>query len=89
MLTALILLAMGIDEAYADHTNEMILEDFVSLIESAESVILPIYGQFENIRDTSDSMDRERIVSNYVFLNTFEDVIRSQLFWVGWILCHG
>jgi len=80
VMAVLVLLAMGIDEVFADHETERLMEDFGELLEGAEASLLTTQGEIHPVTDTSNTIHTENIVSQTAYLEAFEEVIHKQIF---------
>jgi len=82
VMAALVLLAMGIDEVFADHEQDRLIQDFGELLEGAEASLLTTQGEIESITDESATIPTELIVAQTAYLEAFEEVIQKQIFWI-------
>jgi len=79
-MAVLVLLAMGIDEVFADHEQDRLLEDFGELLDGVEASLLTTQGEMQPATDTSNTIHTDDIVSQTVYLEAFEEVIHKQIF---------
>ena len=80
VMAVLVLLAMGIDEVFADHETDRLMEDFGELLEGAEASLLTTQGEIETAIDESATLPTEMIVKQIAYLEAFEEVIHKQIF---------
>jgi len=80
VMAVLVLLAMGIDEVFADHEQDRLIQDFGELLEGAEASLLTTQGEIEPITDESATIPTELIVAQTAYLEAFEEVIQKQIF---------
>jgi len=80
VMAVLVLLAMGIDEVFADHETDRLMEDFGELLEGAEASLLTTQGEIETTIDESATLPTEMIVNQIAYLEAFEEVIHKQIF---------
>jgi len=80
VMAVLVLLAMGIDEVFADHEPDRLMEDFGELLEGAEASLLTTQGEIETAIDESATLPTELIVAQTAYLEAFEEVIHKQIF---------
>ncbi len=80
VMAVLVLLAMGIDEVFADHEQDRLIEDFGELLEGAEAALLTIQGEIEPAIDQSATLRIDLIVAQIAQLEAFDEVIQKQIF---------
>ncbi len=80
VMAVLVLLAMGIDEVYADHEQDRLIEDFGELLEGAEAALLTTQGEMEPAIDQSATLRIDLIVAQIAQLEAFDEVIQKQIF---------
>jgi len=80
VMAVLVLLAMGIDEVFADHEQDRLIQDFGQLLEGAEASLLTTQGEIESVTDESATLPTELIVAQTAYLEAFEEVIQKQIF---------
>ena len=79
VMAVLVLLAMGIDEVFADHETDRLLEDFGDLLDGVESSLLTTQGEIEPAIDESATIPTEIIDAQIAYLKAFDDVIQKQI----------
>jgi len=79
-MAVLVLLAMGIDEVFADHEQDRLIEDFGELLEGAEAALLTTQGEIEPAIDQSATLRIDLIVAQITQLEAFDEVIQKQIF---------
>ncbi len=80
VMAVLVLLAMGIDEVFADHEQDRLIEDFGELLEGAEAALLTTQGEMEPAIDQSATLRIDLIVAQIAQLEAFDEVIQKQIF---------
>ena len=80
VMAVLVLLAMGIDEVFADHEQDRLIEDFGELLEGAEAALLTTQGEIEPAIDQSATLRIDLIVAQIAQLKAFDEVIQKQIF---------
>ena len=80
VMAVLVLLAMGIDEVFADHEQDRLIEDFGELLEGAEAALLTTQGEIEPAIDQSATLKIDLIVAQIAQLEAFDEVIQKQIF---------
>ncbi len=80
VMAVLVLLAMGIDEVFADHEQDRLIEDFGELLEGAEAALLTTQGEIEPAIDQSATLRIDLIVAQIAQLEAFDEVIQKQIF---------
>jgi len=80
VMTVLVLLAMGIDEVFAEHEQDRLIQDFGELLEGAEASLLTTQGEIATVTDQSGTLPTELIVAQTAYLKAFEEVIQKQIF---------
>ena len=79
VMATLVLLAMGLDESFAEHETDRLLEDFGELLDAAEASLSTTQGEILPTPDTSDTIHTEEIVFQTAYLEAFEEVIHKQI----------
>jgi len=80
VMAVLVLLAMGIDEVFADHEQDRLIEDFGELLEGAEAALLTTQGEMEPAIDQSATLRIDLIVAQIAQLEAVDEVIQRQIF---------
>ncbi len=80
VMAVLVLLAMGIDEVFAEHEQDRLIEDFGELLEGAEAALLTTQGEIEPAIDQSATLRIDLIVAQIAQLEAFDEVIQKQIF---------
>ncbi len=80
VMAVLVLLAMGIDEVFAEHEQDRLIEDFGELLEGAEAALLTTQGEIEPAIDQSATLRIDLIVAHIAQLEAFDEVIQKQIF---------
>ena len=80
VMAVLVLLAMGIDEVFAEHEQDRLLEDIGKLLQGAEAALLTTQGEIEPAIDQSATLRIDLIVAQIAQLEAFDEVIQKQIF---------
>ncbi len=80
VMAVLVLLAMGIDEVFAEHEQDRLIEDFGELLEGAEAALLTTQGEIEPTIDQSATLRIDLIVAQIAQLEAYDEVIQKQIF---------
>ena len=80
VMAVLVLLAMGIDEVFAEHEQDRLLEDIGKLLQGAEAALLTTHGEIEPAIDQSATLRIDLIVAQIAQLEAFDEVIQKQIF---------
>ena len=80
VMAVLVLLAMGIDEVFAEHEQDRLLEDIGKLLQGAEAALLTTQGEIEPAIDQSATLRIDLIVAQIAQLEVFDEVIQKQIF---------
>ena len=80
VMAVLVLLAMGIDEVFAEHEQDRLLEDIGELLQGAEAALLTTHGEIEPAIDQSATLRIDLIVAQIAQLEAFDEVIQKQIF---------
>ncbi len=80
VVALLVVLSMGLNEVFADHTQDRLLEDFGELLEGAEVALLTTQGEIEPAIDQSATLRIDLIAAQITQLKAFDEVIQKQIF---------
>jgi len=80
VVALLVVLSLGLNEIFADHTQDRLLEDFGELLEGAEAALLTTQGEIEPAIDQSATLRIDLIVAQIAQLKAFDEVIQKQIF---------
>ncbi len=80
VVALLVVLSLGLNEVFADHTQDRLLEDFGELLEGAEAALLTTQGEIEPAIDQSATLRIDLIVAQIAQLKAFDEVIQKQIF---------
>ncbi len=80
VMAVVVLLAMGIDEVFAEHEQDRLLEDIGKLLQGAEAALLTTQGEIEPAIDQSATLRIDLIVAQIAHLEAFDEVIQKQIF---------
>lgn len=79
MMALVVLMAMGVNDVFGDNEADTLVHEFGELLDGVEAEILAIPDDTEPTADTTDTMQSEEILSQIVYLETFDEVIRKQI----------
>ena len=80
VVALLVVLSLGLNEVFADHTQDRLLEDFGELLEGAEAALLTTQGEIEPAIDQSATLRIDLIAAQIAQLKAFDEVIQKQIF---------
>ena len=80
VVTLLVILSMGLNEVFADHEQDRLLEDFGELLDGVEAALLSTQGEIESAIDHSATLRTDLIVAQIAQLEAFDEVIQKQIF---------
>jgi len=78
IVALLVFMAMGIDEFYGDNQAYADLYEFDKLLDEIGAEVLPINDTSDPISDQTETIPVEQIEAQSAYLETFDEVIRSQ-----------
>jgi len=76
----LVILSMGLNEVFADHEQDRLLDDFGELLDGVEAALLPTQGEIEPAIDQSATLRIDLIAAQIAQLEAFDEVIQKQIF---------
>ena len=80
LMALLVLMAIGIDQAFADHEADRQIDEFSELLEGVAAEILTTQTESEALPDTSATLPAELISAQTAYLEAFDEVIQKQIF---------
>ena len=80
VVALLVFLSMGLNEVFADHEQDRLLEDFGELLDGVESALLSTQGEIEPAIDYSATLRTDLIAAQIAQLEAFDEVIQKQIF---------
>ncbi len=80
VVALLAVLSLGLNEVFADHEQDRLLEDFGELLEGAEAALLTTQGEIEPAIDQSATLRIDLIAAQIAQLKAFDEVIQKQIF---------
>lgn len=80
IMALLVLMAIGIDQAFADHDSDRQIDEFSELLEGVAAEILTTQTESDALPDTSDTIPAELISAQIAYLEAFDEVIQKQIF---------
>ena len=79
IMALVVLMAMGVNDVFADNQADTLVHEFGELLEGVEAEILSIPNDKSPVRNTTDSLQTEIILSEFAYLQAFDEVIRTQI----------
>ncbi len=80
VVALLVVLSLGLNEVFADHTQDRLLEDFGELLDGVEAALPSTQGEIEPIIDQSATLRTDLIAAQIAQLEAFDEVIQKQIF---------
>lgn len=80
VVALLVILSMGLNEVFADHEQDRLLEDFGELLDGVETSLFKTQGEVEPVIDQSSTLRTDLIASQIAHLKAFDEVIQKQIF---------
>ena len=80
IMALLVLLAIGIDQAFADHDGDRQIDEFSELLDGVAQEVLSTQAQPDIMPDTSSTLPAELISAQISYLEAFDEVIQKQIF---------
>ena len=79
IMALIVLMAMGVDDVFGDHEADNLVHEFGELLEGVEAEIMSIPNDTTPSADTTDTIQTENILSQIVYVEAFDEVIRTQI----------
>ena len=79
IMALVVLMAMGMDDVFGDHEADNLVHEFGELLEGVEAEILSIPSDTKPSADTTDTIQTGKILSQIVYVEAFDEVIRKQI----------
>ncbi len=80
VVALLVILSMGLNEVFADHEQDRLLEDFGELLDGVEAALPSTQGEIEPAIDQSATLRTDLIAAQIAQLEAFDEVIQKQIF---------
>lgn len=80
VVALLVILSMGLNEVFADHEQDRLLEDFGELLDGVEAALPSTQGEMEPTIDQSAALRTDLIAAQTAQLEAFDEVIQKQIF---------
>ncbi len=80
VVALLVFLSMGLNEVFADHEQDRLLEDFGELLDGVEAALPSTQGEIESVIDQSNTLRTDLIAAHIAQLEAFDEVIQKQIF---------
>jgi len=80
VMALLVILSMGLNEVFADHEQDRLLDDFGELLDGVEAALPSTQGEIEPVIDQSATLRIDLIASQIAHLEAFDEVIQKQIF---------
>ena len=78
-MALIVAMAMGFADLTMENEIDTLLHEFGDLLEGVEAEILLIPTDTNPLTDTTDTMQTGNILSQIVFTETFDEVVRKQI----------
>ncbi len=79
IVALLVFMAMGLDQAFADHEADRQIDEFSELLDGVAAEVLTAQIQSNAVPDTSATLPTELIVAQIAYLEAFDEVIQKQI----------
>jgi len=79
IMALVVLMAMGVNDVFGDNQADMLVHEFGELLEGVEAEILSIPNDTMPAFDTTNTMQTEKIYSEFAYLKAFDEIIKSQI----------
>lgn len=79
VMTLLIAMAMGFTDLSPEDAASTLVHEFGELLDGVEAEILSIPMNTESSSNAADTMQTEKILSEFAYLQAFDEVIRKQI----------
>ncbi len=80
VVALLVILSMGLNEVFADHEQDRLLEDFGELLDGVEAALPSTQGEIEPVIDQSATLRTDLIAAQIAQREAFDEVIQKQIF---------
>ncbi|MDH3794240.1 MAG: hypothetical protein OER78_04075 [Nitrosopumilus sp.] len=79
VMALLIVMALGFTDLSPEDAASTLVHEFGELLDGVEAEILLIPIDTETSSDTTDTMQTKKILSEFAYLQAFDEVIRKQI----------
>ena len=79
VMALLIAMALGFTDLSPEDSASTLVHEFGELLDGVEAEILSIPIDTETSSDTTDTMQTKKILSEFAYLQVFDEVIRKQI----------
>lgn len=79
VMALLIVMALGFTDLSPEDAASTLVHEFGELLDGVEAEILSIPIDTETSSDTTDTMQTKKILSEFAYLQAFDEVIRKQI----------
>ena len=79
VMALLIVMALGFTDLSPEDAASTLVHEFGELLDGVEAEILSIPIDSETSSDTTDTMQTKKILSEFAYLQAFDEVIRKQI----------
>ena len=79
VMALLVVMALGFTDLSPEDAASTLVHEFGELLDGVEAEILSIPIDTETSFNTTDTMQTEKILSEFVYLQAFDEVIRKQI----------
>ena len=79
VMALLVVMALGFTDLSPEDTASTLVHEFGELLDGVEAEILSIPIDTETSSNTTDTMQTEKILSEFAYLQAFDEVIRKQI----------
>jgi len=79
VMALLIVMALGFTDLSPEDAASTLVHEFGELLDGVEAEILSIPIDTEASSDTTDTMQTKKILSEFAYLQAFDEVIRKQI----------
>ena len=79
VMALLIAMALGFTDLSPEDAASTLVHEFGELLDGVEAEILSIPIDTETSSDTTDTMQTKKILSEFAYLQAFDEVIRKQI----------
>ena len=79
VMALLIAMAFGFTDLSSEDAESTLVHEFGELLDGVEAEILSIPIDTETSSDTTDTMQTKKILSEFAYLQAFDEVIRKQI----------
>ena len=79
VIALLIAMALGFTDLSPEDAASTLVHEFGEILDGVEAEILSISIDTETSSDTTDTMQTKKILSEFAYLQAFDEVIRKQI----------